>query len=35
MFKDNMKLDASSRFQESLHIYSNKLMGQLDKWGIF
>jgi hypothetical protein len=34
MFKDNKKLDASSRFQEILHISSDKLMGQLGKWGI-
>ena len=34
MFKDNNKLDASSRFHDNLHISSDKLMGQLDKWGI-
>ena len=34
MFKDNKKLDASSCFQDSLPISSDKLMGQLDEWGI-
>ena len=34
MLNEKTKPDASSRFQDSLPMSSDKLMGQLDEWGI-
>ena len=34
MLSDDEKLDASSRFQESLPVSSDELMRRLDEWGV-